>query len=123
MPEVSDKPLLDKLGIKPTTRTAVLGFGERAFMEGREHDTCLKEGTEYDAILFHAPTLQELRDLHKIKHAVGPKTMLWIIYPKGRKDITQNHVFAHGQGIGLVDVKICKFDEERTGLKFLHRRR
>lgn len=111
--------LLDKLGIKPGMRTALLGFGNRSFMLDHPFDACLKEDAEYDAILFHAPSLNELSGLHKIKHAVGKKTMLWIVYPKGRQDIKESHVFAHGKAIGLVDVKVCKFSEAETGLKFV----
>lgn len=111
--------LLDKLGIKPGMRTALLGFGDRSFMLDHPFDTCLKDEAEYDAILFHAPSLNELAGLHKIKHGIGKKTMLWIVYPKGRQDIKEGHVFAHGKGIGLVDVKVCKFSETETGLKFV----
>ena len=48
--------------------------------------------------------------------------MLWIVYPKGRKEITEAQVFAHGKGIGLVDVKVCKFSDELTALKFVRRK-
>lgn len=111
--------LLDKLGIKPTTSVAALGFADRSFLNGHACDTCLKEGAEYDAVLFHAPTLNELRGIHKIKGAIGKRTMLWIVYPKGRKDITEKQVFVHGKGIGLVDVKVCKFSDTLTALKFV----
>jgi hypothetical protein len=111
--------LLDKLGIKAGMKTVLLGFGDRSFMQHHPYETCLKEGVEFDAILFHASTLNDLRNLHKIKHAVGKKTMLWIVYPKGRKDITEMQVFVHGKGIGLVDVKVCKFSDTHTGLKFV----
>jgi hypothetical protein len=114
--------LLDKLGVKAGMRIAVLNFSDRAFMADHGHDTCLKSETEYDIILVHTPTLNELRDLHKIKHAVAKRTMLWIVYPKGRKDITEGHVFVQGKAMGLVDVKVCKFSETHTALKFLHRK-
>lgn len=114
--------LLDKLGIKAGMSVALLGFSDRAFMKDHEFETCLVNGKTYDAILFHADALNDLRGLQKIKSALGPKSMLWIVYPKGRRDITQNHVFAHGKGIGMVDVKVCKFDETYTALKFLRRK-
>ncbi len=111
--------LLDKLGLKPGMKLAVLGFGDRSFLGGLEHDTCLKEGEEYGAIVVHTPSPPELSELEKIKHRIGKKTMLWIVYPKGRKDITEGQVFALGKGLGLVDVKTCRFDEKLTGLKFV----
>jgi len=114
--------LLDKLGIKQGMKVALLGFSDRAFMLDHPFDSCLVEGVSYDIILFHARSVSDLHALHKVKRAVGPKTMLWIVFPKGRKDITEMHVFAHGKGIGLVDVKVCKFSEELTALKFVQRK-
>jgi hypothetical protein len=114
--------LLDKLGLKPGMSIALLGFSDRAFMRDEPFDTCLVEGRAYDAVLLHAEDVSQLRALQQIKWAIGPKTMLWIVYPKGRKEIMQNHVFAHGKGIGLVDVKVCKFSDRLTALKFLHRK-
>ena len=111
--------LLDKLGIKTGMRVAVLGFGDKAFIAEHPFDTCLKEESEYDAVFFHAATLNDLRGLQKVKHAIGKKSMLWIVYPKGRTDITEGQVFAHGKGIGLVDVKVCRFSDTLTALKFV----
>lgn len=110
--------LLDKLGVKDGMRVAVLGFSDRSFMLGVPHDQSLKDSS-YDSILVHTPSLNELRGLQTIKAAVGPNTALWIVYPKGRKDITEKQVFAHGKGLGLVDVKVCRFSESLTALKFV----
>ena len=114
--------LLDKLGIKRGMRIAVLGFGDRSFLEDHPFDSCLKDEAAYDAILFHASSLNDLHGLQKIKHAIGKKTMLWIVYPKGRKEITERQVFVNGKGIGLVDVKTCRFSDLLTGLKFVRRK-
>jgi hypothetical protein len=114
--------LLDKLGIKAGMKVSLLNFGDRSFMGEIDYDTCLKSEVEYDAVLIHTPTLNELSGLHKIKHAIGKKTILWIVYPKGRKDITERQVFVHGKAIGLVDVKVCRFSDADTALKFVHRK-
>ncbi|HTQ11544.1 MAG TPA: hypothetical protein VMI31_15890, partial [Fimbriimonadaceae bacterium] len=97
-------------------------FGDRSFLGDLPHDDCLREEGAYGAILFFARLVSDLHGLHKIKHAVGPKTMLWIVYPKGRKEITEGQVFVHGKGVGLVDVKVCKFSDELTALKFVRRK-
>ncbi len=114
--------LLDKLGIKPEMRVALLGFSDHSFMQSNMFDTWLVETVAYDAILVQTATPDDLHELHRIQAAVGPKAMLWIVYPKGRKDITEAQVFAQGKSLGLVDVKVCKFSETHTGLKFVHRK-
>jgi hypothetical protein len=112
--------LLDKLGIKAGMRVALLGFEDSSFMQGFPYETALSG--ECDAVLFQANAVEDLDCLPKIGESIGKGSMLWIVYPKGRKEITEAQVFAHGKGIGLVDVKVCKFSETLTGLKFLHRR-
>ncbi|HWA83535.1 MAG TPA: hypothetical protein VG820_08890, partial [Fimbriimonadaceae bacterium] len=98
-----------------------IGFADGTFMLDHPFET--DAGSDgYDAILFHAETLGDLGGLERIEPAVGPKTMLWIVYPKGRRDIKESDVFAHGKAIGLVDVKVCKFSEKETALKFVRRK-
>lgn len=107
--------LIEKLGLKPGSSTALLGFEDTAFMGELPFDTSMKNGSEYHAVLVHTPSLDALAKLPE----VGKKTMLWIIYPKGRKDITEAAVFAAGKAAGLVDVKTCRFSDTLTGLKFV----
>ncbi|HVT11143.1 MAG TPA: hypothetical protein VHE55_02665 [Fimbriimonadaceae bacterium] len=113
--------LLDKLGIKPGMRVALFGFDDASFLAGHPFESSAT-GKECDAILYRAPTLAELSALGQIAHAVCEKTVLWIVYPKGRQDIKESDVFAHGKAVGLVDVKVCKFSETETALKFVRRK-
>lgn len=113
--------LLDKLGIKPGMCVTLLDFHDASFMHGEPYDSNL-EGGPYDVILFHASSEADLARLGEIAPKVGQKTMLWIVYPKGRREITEAQVFAHGKGIGLVDVKVCRFNDALTGLKFVRRK-
>ena len=45
--------------------------------------------------------------------------MLWIVYPKGRKEITERQVLDAGRAAGLVDVKVVSFSASHTALKFV----
>jgi hypothetical protein len=44
---------------------------------------------------------------------------LWIGYPKGQKQITENDVIAAGRKAGLKDVKVVGFSPTHTALKFV----
>jgi hypothetical protein len=44
---------------------------------------------------------------------------LWIVYPKGQKQITENDVLASGRKAGLKDVKVVGFSANYTALKFV----
>jgi len=44
---------------------------------------------------------------------------LWIVYPRGIKAVTQNEVLAAGRALGLLDVKVVRFSETHTALRFV----
>jgi hypothetical protein len=44
---------------------------------------------------------------------------LWIVYPKGRQEIKEQHVLDAGKQVGLVDVKVVSFSATHTALKFV----
>jgi hypothetical protein len=63
-----------------------------------------------------------LGDLAGVKSAAGAmkdSAGLWIVYPKGRKAITEHDVRGAGLRAGLTDVKVASFSETHTGLKFV----
>jgi hypothetical protein len=48
---------------------------------------------------------------------------LWIVYPRGVRAVTQNDVIAAGRALGLLDVKVVRFSETHTALRFVAPRR
>jgi len=44
---------------------------------------------------------------------------LWVVYPKGRKEITEGDVLGAGRKAGLKDVKVVGFSLTHTALKFV----
>jgi hypothetical protein len=44
---------------------------------------------------------------------------LWIVYPKGKQEITELQVIEAGRQAGLVDVKVVSFSATHTALKFV----
>lgn len=44
---------------------------------------------------------------------------LWVVYPKGKKALTENDVIAAGRKAGLKDVKVVGFSSTHTALKFV----
>ncbi len=114
--------LLTKLGLKPGMRLAAIGFSSTDFLEGNQHENALVPESLFDVILLRARHTADLRQFRRVKDHLAPRGMLWIVYPKGVREITQGHVFAAGHAAQLVDVKVCRFTEELTAIKFLRRK-
>jgi len=45
---------------------------------------------------------------------------LWIVYPKGKKHITENDVLAAGRKVGLKDVKVVGFSSTQHRTEIRH---
>jgi hypothetical protein len=120
---VADKTRLQKIGVKPEWRTAVIAVGDPDFIRelraavadvtvGRAADEC-------DAIFFGAVHEKELARLAALKRSLKQNGALWVIRPKGRPEISERAVMAAGKAAGLVDVKVISFSPTHTGEKFV----
>jgi hypothetical protein len=112
------RTLLDKLGLRAGQSIAVLGFPETDWLEGLPFSSALADST-YDVILRRIDTASGLDSLEPLRDALIERGMLWIVFPKGRTEITEMQIFAAGKALGLVDVKVCRFSATHTGLKFV----
>jgi hypothetical protein len=117
------KSRMEKLGIKPGAKVAMLGDFDAEFIH--ELGACTKSVTKGKAasdsewIFFAAASCQELTSVSKIAKSMKGATALWIVYPKGQKSITENDVLAAGRKTGLKDVKVVGFSATHTSLKFV----
>ena len=110
--------LLDKLGVKPGTRVAVVGKFDDS-LRRELNPGAIKEA---DLIFLSAEAreaLERLSDLHKSLKSGGA---IWVVYPKGQKHITEADVLSAGRRSGLADVKVASFSATHTALKFAIRR-
>ena len=51
--------------------------------------------------------------------AIKPNGAIWVVWPKGRKELREDDVRAFGPGVGLVDVKVVSVSEILSGLKMV----
>jgi hypothetical protein len=60
-----------------------------------------------------------LSRLTALREQIVPNGMIWVVWPKGRKDFREDDVRAHGPTAGLVDVKVMSFSDTLSGLKLV----
>jgi len=120
---LNPKSQMEKLGVKEGAKVTVIGKLEAEFeaelkkaAPGFVRGTIAKD-TEF--IFLAAETEKELARATNIARMMRGATALWIIYPKGRKDITENGVLSIGRKAGLKDVKVVGFSPTHTALKFV----
>jgi hypothetical protein len=110
--------LLDKLGVKPGARVALVGAFDAAFV----HDLGDSAGAKPAAaelILLSAPDRKTLSRLPALARAMRPDAGLWVVYPKAIPAIREIEVINAGREAGLKDVKVASFSSTHTALKFV----
>ena len=117
------KSRIEKLGVKPEARVSLLGDFDAEFLGelSKVTNSVTKDKVTADSewIFFAADSKDDLGALPKISKPMKGAAALWIVYPKGQKDITENDVLAVGRGAGLKDVKVVGFSPTHTALKFV----
>jgi hypothetical protein len=117
------KSRVEKLSIKAGAKVSVIGELDKRFQsELKEITTSITAGKvapDSESVFFCANSPKELSRSAKIAKSLGGATALWIVYPKGQKDITENDVIASGRKAGLKDVKVVGFSPTHTALKFV----
>ena len=116
---------LDKLGVKAGMTVVLSGLRDAALaaeLEARGATVLrrLPRGARRADIIFygaeHRDALPTLADL---RARIVPAGAIWVIRPKGSRDITEAETMAAGKRAGLVDVKVVAFSATHTSEKYV----
>jgi hypothetical protein len=117
------KSRLEKLGVKPGGKVSLIGaFEEGSLRELAQQTDAVekgKVGADSEWIFLAVGSKKELAQVPKLAKSVKGATALWILYPKGQKEITELDVISAGRKAGLKDVKVVGFSLTHTALKFV----
>src|SRR5439155_15240754 len=90
MEQPSPRPLLDKLGVKPGHRIALIGRFDADFVEqlrARGASVSRRAVRDADHIYLKAEAAADLRKIVGLKKSLRKGGSLWVIRPKGVKTI------------------------------------
>jgi hypothetical protein len=115
------KPVIDKLGVKPRMRVALVDVDDDRFRAQLAERAEVAEGLpqDCDLIFVGAPERAALAKLIALQHHLKPDGALWVLRPKGSPDITEMEVLDAGRAAGLVDTKVVAFSSALTAEKFV----
>lgn len=121
--DYSHRLLIDKLGVKPGQRVAVLGVEGAEFLMGlaaRVPEYSRGERIKgADLIFFSAEAREDLSQLKSLVKWISKSGAIWVVYPKGQNHIREIDVINAGKSAGLTDNKVCRFSETHTALRFV----
>jgi hypothetical protein len=117
------KTTAEKLGIKPGLVILAVGMGDGDFVGDLRAQAARFSNSKplrnCDLVFFGAESSADLVRIKRLVPSLSSAGALWIVYPKGTQAIQQQQVFDAGKGAGLVDVKVVRFSETHTALKFV----
>jgi hypothetical protein len=120
------KSTADKLGIKPRLTISALNLpGDTTMQDAANLAAAFSDGKVLkgsDMIFLGATTASELKGINKLLPSLAPNGALWIVYPKGKKEITELQVLNAGRAAGLVDIKVVSYSTIHTALKFVRQK-
>ena len=117
------KSVVEKLGVKAGEPVAVFGKLDGEFLNKlKQQGSAVVQGKVVDGVgwvFFAAESRADLGKVKKVAANLEGSAALWVVYPKGRKHITETDVIGEGRKVGLKDVKVVGFSTSHTALKFV----
>jgi len=122
---VSQKPLIDKLVVKPDMRVAVIAVDDPDFLQALAARTAAVEpvpspGVEMVFLGVEEP--DHMLQLPALKETIARDGAIWVVYRKGRKDFNENDVLRLGLESGMVDNKVVRFSDTHSATRFVIRK-
>ena len=120
----SGRPLLDRLGVKPEMRVALVGFRDAAFeAELRERGVrpqTGRAGPGLDMLFYMAREPADLLSLGELSPLIHDAGALWVLRVKGPGlKVRDVDVIDAGKAAGLVDNKIASFSEVYAAMRLV----
>lgn len=124
MERIYTTPLLDKLGVKPGARVAIIDVPDadfRALLAERTTDVTESwpaPGT--DLVFLGAESIEELLRIGPLQEALVANGAIWVVSRKGKAATLRDvDVIDAAKAVGLVDNKVASFSPTHTALRLV----
>lgn len=122
---LNPKSRLDKIGVKPGMRAAVIGVADDTFTAelAERGASPVTELRDVDLLVYGADSQAELDRIGELVPALAETGALWVVSRKGKAATVKDvEVMTAAKAHGLVDNKVVAFSDALTALRFVRRR-
>jgi len=111
---------LDKLDVAPGAAVCLLGLNVADFAAELQQRPVRFAPVEAATVLFLATaTPADLAPLPALAAAMPRTAALWVVAPRGSRDLPESAVLGAGRAAGLTDTKVARFSATHTAHKFV----
>ena len=124
----STRPLIEKLGVKPGMRIALVGVDDEWFERELRTKTQdirrSKPSSPCDLVFLRVHGPKDLAKIRTVKSWIEKSGAIWVVRRKGRgAPISDTDVIQAGLDAGLVDNKIASFSDTEGAMRLVFRLR
>jgi hypothetical protein len=124
MERVYTTPLIDKLGVRPGMRVALIDIDDEAIrplLVDRTSDVTEGwPGPDTDVVLLGADSMAGLASLADLATRIRPNGAIWVVSRKGKAATLRDvDVIGAATASGLVDNKVASFSATHTALRLV----
>jgi hypothetical protein len=117
-------PLLDKLGVKPEARVAIIDVPDTDFRSLlAERTTDITDGWPApgtDLVFLGADSIDELLRIGLLQESLVPNGAIWVVSRKGKAATLRDvDVIDAAKAVGLIDNKVASFSSTHTALRLV----
>jgi len=121
-----NRPLIDKLGVKPGMKVALAGVDDAWFVQLlRERTSDVGRGkpsSPCDLVFLRVHAPRDLAKIRSVKSWIEPSGAIWVVREKGaRASVKDTDVINAGLEAGLVDNKIASFSDTEGAMRLVFR--
>jgi hypothetical protein len=117
------KGLVEKLGVDAEKKVLVLGkldAGLVGDLEGAGAKVAKSaRGKDFDIVFVAANKKPDLEQITKARVLMKADGAIWVVYPKGKEELSERDVLTGGRTRELTDNKQVKVDEALTAVRFV----
>jgi hypothetical protein len=122
---LNPKGRIDKMGVKPGMRAAVMGVADKDLSAelAAKGAVPVTELEDLDLLFYAADSDAELARIEGLVPTLSEKGALWVVSRKGKAATVKDvEVMAAAKAHGLVDNKMVAFSDTLTALRFVRRK-
>ena len=121
---VYTRPVIEKLGVGPGMRVALLGVSDASFLAAlamlTDDVTAGEPLPGTDLVFLNADSLEELAPLVELRHSIKPAGAIWVVSRKGKAATLRDvDVIEAAREARLVDNKVASFSATHTALRLV----
>ena len=118
----SARPLIEKLGVKPGMRVALVAFDDAALRiaVAERGGSVVEPASGLDMVFYRVTEPAELGRIRELRDLIHDRGAIWILRNKGAdRRVREEDIIGAGRAVDLIDNKIASFSDTFAAMRLV----